>query len=101
MILIYITCPNKKEAETISNNLLKKCLIVCANIFPISSSYLWSGKIEKTKEVVLIAKTVDKNFQKIQKEVKKLHSYEAPCILSIKINKVNKEYFNWLKKEIK
>ncbi len=100
MILIYITCKDKKEAKKIGTFLIRKRLAVCCNIFPIESIYLWKGKIVKDKEVVLIVKTLKENFNKIEKEVKKLHSYRVPCILEIPIKRVNKEYLNWLEKEI-
>lgn len=101
MIFVYITCKNKNEARKIGLTLVKKRLVACCNIFPIESIYHWKNKIIQDREVVLIVKTLKKNFQKIEKEVKRLHSYEAPCILEISIEKGNLEYLNWLKREIK
>ena len=101
MIFIYITCKNKKEAKKIGLDLIKKRLAGCCNIFPIESIYWWRGKLVKDKEVVLIVKTLKKNFQRIEKEVKKLHSYTLPCILEIPVTQVNKNFLNWLKKEVK
>lgn len=101
MIFVYIICKNKREAKKIGLSLVKKRLAACCNIFPIESIYWWRNKIVKDKEVVLIVKTLKKNFGKIEREIKKLHSYTVPCILEILINKGNKEYLNWLKKEIR
>jgi len=101
MILIYITCPNKEEAKKIGLFLIKKRLAACCNIFPIESIYWWQNKIVKDKEAVLIVKTLKKNFKKIEKEVKKLHSYTVPCILEIPIIKSSQDFLNWLEKEIK
>ena len=100
MTLVYITCKDRKEAEMISNHLLRKRLIACANIFPIKSTYWWKGKITKSNEHVMIAKTSNKNFKKLVIEVKKIHSYEIPCILKINAT-ANKEYEEWLNKEIR
>lgn len=100
MTLVYITCKNKKEAERISLHLLKKRIIACANLFPIKSMYWWEGKIAKDNETVIIAKTNNKNFKKLESEVKRIHSYGIPCILRISAA-ANKEYQAWLKKEIK
>lgn len=101
MILIYLTAKNIKEAKKIGLSLVKKKLVACCNIFPIESIYRWQGKIVKDKEVVLIAKTLKKNFKKVEKEVKRIHSYKNPAILEIPISKVSFEYLKWLKKEIK
>ena len=100
MILTYVTCSNKKEAKRIGRVLVEKRLAGCVNIFPIESIYKWKGKIVADKEVVLIIKTFAKNFKKIEKLVKKLHSYQTPCILSIAVNKVSKDYFDWFQKEL-
>ena len=101
MIFIYITCKNKNEANKIGLALIKKRLAACCNIFPIESIYRWENKIVKDKEVVLIVKTLKKNFKKIEKETKKLHSYALPCILEIPITQGNKNFLNWLKYEVK
>lgn len=96
MTLVYITCNDEKEAEKISKHLLLKRLVACANIFPIKSMYWWDNKIVNDKENVIIAKTNDKNFKKVESEVKKLHSYEIPCILRINA-KANEDYETWAK----
>ena len=98
MISVYITCKDKKEAIKISKHLLKKRLIACSNIFPIKSMYWWNKKIVNDNEIVILAKTTNKNYEKIKKEIKKIHSYDIPCILKINIE-ANKEYEKWVKKE--
>ena len=70
-------------------------------MFPIDSIYQWKGKVHREKEVAVLAKSVDKNISKIEKEIKKIHSYESPEILSIKIDQANKEYLTWLGRELK
>lgn len=95
MTLLYITCKDKKEAEKISMHLLKKRLIACANIFPIKSMYRWNRKIVNSAEYAFLAKTNSKNFKKAAEEIKKIHSYDIPCILSIEA-KANKEYEKWV-----
>lgn len=109
MIFVYITCKNKKEAQKIGQVLVKEKLAACVNWWPIESIYWWSsakaaeGKqstLVEDKEFVLIVKTLEKNFEKIKRRVKTLHSYQVPCICAIAISRVNQEYFNWLKGEI-
>ena len=100
MILVYITNPTEAEARQIARQLLEKKLIACANIFPVNSMYWWKGKIANDRENVIIAKTSDKNFKKLENEVKKIHSYEIQCILRISAT-ANKEYEAWANKEIK
>lgn len=100
MIMIYTPCKDKTEAKKIAMYLLKKKLISCANIFPITSVYRWKGKIINDNEHVLIAKTKDSNLKKVENEIKKIHSYELPAILNWKF-KSNSSFKDWMKKEAK
>ena len=99
-IFIYITNPTKKEARKIAKHLLEKKLIACANIFPIDSLYWWKGKIAEEKEFVLIAKTKKDNFNRVKKEIEKIHSYTIPCIVKIPVSS-NEKYYQWLNEVIK
>lgn len=111
-IFIYLTNPTKKEARKVANHLLKKKLIACANIFRVTSLYWWKpqgktlgrlrdkDKIKEEEEVVLIAKTTETNFEKVKKEVEKVHPYTIPCLIKIPVVS-NKKYFEWLKSVIK
>ena len=100
MALVYITCRDRKEAEKVSLHLLRKRVIACANIFPIKSMYWWNHKIVNEEENVIIAKTNEKKFKELVKQVKKVHSYKIPCILKIEAT-ANKEYEAWVNKEIR
>lgn len=99
MIIVYITCANKEEAQKISKALLEKRMVGCTNYRPVESMYWWKGEIQTEQEYVLIAKAIKSNYEKIKQEVKKLHSYEVPCILSWDISRGNKAYIDWIKEE--
>lgn len=100
MAFLYVICKGKKEAEKISAHLLKKRLIACSNMFPVQSMYRWNQKIVNDSEYAVLAKANNKNYKKASDEVKKIHSYEIPCILRIEA-KANKEYEDWANREVK
>ena len=96
----YITCPKKKEANKIAAFLVKKKLVACANIINnVDSIFAWKGKITKASEILIVGKTMNKNIQKIIKSVKKLHSYEVPCVIFFDIKGGNSEFLKWIIKE--
>ena len=99
-VFVYITNPTKKEAHRIARHLIKKKLAACANIFPIGSVYPWKGKISDEREFVLVAKTKSENYNKIIKEVEKIHPYSVPCIAKIPVT-FNRKYEKWLRASIK
>lgn len=103
-LLVYITCETKEQAEDIGRELLKKRLVACVNIIDyINSQYLWppkKGTIEEAKESILLAKTLESKWVKIEKMVLKLHSYENPDIMAIRLAHVSKKYYDWLAGEL-
>lgn len=101
MIMVYTTCKNDREAHVIAKSLLQKRLVACANVFPVNSLFWWKGKIEETVEKAIIMKTKKKNFENVRKEIKRLHSYETPCIVAINIYNADSDYLKWLKEEVR
>lgn len=101
MNVLLLTCTDTKEADKIVNSLLKKKLIVCAKKTPVSSSFLWKNKIDASNEILLVMDSVIENFEKINSEVKKLHSYKTFVLTSIKVDKTTKEVKDWINKELK
>ena len=101
--LFYMTCKNKVEAIKIAYALVKKDLVACANIIPnIKSYFKWNNKkINALKESILIGKTVKKNINKIILYVKKISSYDCPCIVFVDIENGNKEFLSWIKSSTK
>lgn len=95
LILIYVTHSDEDEAKKMSNHLINRRMIACANIFPINSVYIWEGKPVSDGEYVSILKTRKEYWKKVKEEVEKMHPYDVPCILKIKI-KTNKKYKDWI-----
>lgn len=101
-IVVFVTCRRKKEASIIAEKLLDERLVACANIIEnVESFFWWKEKTDKAKEVLIIIKTVRKNFDKIQKMVKELHSYEVPEIIALPILTGEANYLKWLDESAK
>lgn len=99
-VLAYITAKDKAEAAFLSDMILKNRLAACVNILEgIHSAYWWENKIEKSEEIILIAKTREGLKTEIIEAVKKYHSYDCPCVLFIPVQGGHENYINWLMKE--
>lgn len=99
-IEVFVTYPNKKEAEKSAKFLLDKRIVACANIFPTDSIYRWKGNLEKHGEFVSVFKTTEQNWENLVEAVKQMHFYEVPAIIKHKV-KANKDYEDWVKRETK
>jgi len=98
--VIYSTVDDIKNARRIAHTLVEERLVACVNIIPKGESYYrWKGKIENEKEIVIIAKTVDKNVKKTLQRIKKLHPYELPDIIVLPIIGGIKEYLDYIVEE--
>ena len=100
MILVYVVCKNKEEANNIGKLLVKKKLAACANTFPIGSFYYWDNTLVEDNEFVLIFKTLLNKYKELEKNIKKLHSYKLPAIIKINAES-NREYENWISENTK
>lgn len=97
-ILVYVTHKNQKEAKKITQHLLKKRLIACANFMSIKSAYWWQGNIESGGEVVSLLKTRKENWYFLKEEIEKMHPYQIPCILKLEVE-ANDSYEKWIQEE--
>lgn len=98
LISVYITTAGHAEARKISNLLVRKKLVACANIIDgIESVYRWKGKVEHSRESIIIAKTQKKHLELLTTVVKSIHSYENPCIVSSPVQGGNLTFLKWIK----
>ena len=96
-IAVFITAANREEAARLAEMLVSKQLAACVQILPeMESVYRWQGKIERQKEVLLIAKTLAGKFAALETEVRGLHSYDTPEIVALPITAGSSSYLAWL-----
>jgi periplasmic divalent cation tolerance protein len=98
MISIYVTCPSRGEAGKIARHLLSRKLAACASIFPVESVFRWNGRTRNKKEAAMLLKASKGDYKKIESEIKKMHSYEVPCIVAFKWENASPEYKSWVMK---
>ncbi|MGB9635537.1 MAG: divalent-cation tolerance protein CutA [Candidatus Micrarchaeia archaeon] len=96
MSIIYSPFPNKESASRTVEALLNKKLIACANIVRSDSIYFWEGKMERSREYILIAKTIPTRKQSAIKIIGEMHPYKIPAILAWNVNS-NRGYEKWAK----
>jgi periplasmic divalent cation tolerance protein len=94
---VYMTAGSLAEARTIGRDLVESGLAACVNILPgMQSIYRWEGKIEEATEVVVIAKTTAARVPAMTARVKSLHSYECPCVVSLKVEGGYQPFLDWI-----
>lgn len=97
---LWLACKDRKQADQIANTLLAGHLITCAKQIPITSQFKWKGSIKKSEETLLIMDSREDLFESIEKEVKKLHSYDTFVLESISVTKVSSKAKRWMVNEL-
>lgn len=93
---LWLTCGDKAEAEKIATTLLAKRLIACAKQLPVSSDFLWQGKIDHNDEVLLVMDSREDLFDQVETEIAKLHSYETFVLQAVPVTRVSAHASKWL-----
>lgn len=104
MIIIYVPCADLTEAKKIGSSVMKKRLTPCYNIIQNTfSAAFWppdTGEIEEVSGAVLLIKSIESQYTRIEEEIKSIHSDSNPCIFSIPVANVSETYYQWLRGEI-
>lgn len=97
MIILYLTCADKKEADTIATALLESKLVACVKKFKVSSTYFWDKQLNQDEEILLTMESIIEKFDDIEMTVKKLHSYDQHVLTAVHAIKTSPGVEAWLK----
>ena len=98
--IINTTASNREEALRISKFLVENKLVACCNIIEnVTSVYSWNSRINEDGEVLIIMKTKVSLYDKVEEEIKRLHSYDVPEIICSPLLTGSKEYLGWIEEE--
>jgi periplasmic divalent cation tolerance protein len=96
---LTLTCGSWQEAQRIADALLERHLVVCVEFLEVKSKYHWQGKLEEADEIKLVMESVAINFDQVEKEAAKLHSYETFVLRQIPVTQVSEQAEKWWQQE--
>jgi len=101
-IVVMVTCRSQAEAKKIARAVVEARLAACANVLsgPVQSIYRWKEKVETAKEVLLLVKSTQKRFSALEREIRRLHSYDTPEIIAVPIAEGSKAYLRWVDESV-
>jgi periplasmic divalent cation tolerance protein len=102
-ILVFVTCGTRREANRLARELVRSKLAACVNIFPnpVQSIYRWKGQVEIAKETLLLIKSSRARFRKLEREIRRVHSYEVPEIIALPIVTGSEPYLRWMRESVR
>jgi periplasmic divalent cation tolerance protein len=98
ILIVFVTCEGKDQAEGIAGGVVSEGLAACVNVLPgVRSCYVWEGKQTWSEEVLLVIKTTRAGFERLEKRVRELHSYEVPEIVGVDVEMGFGTYLEWVR----
>lgn len=101
-VLVFVSCATRRQAVRIARNVVSGRSAACVSIFevPVRSIYRWKGKVEQSREVLLLIKSSRRKLAALRREVERLHSYEVPEFLVLSVIGGSPAYLTWLEKSL-
>ncbi len=95
---VFSTVDSRKVADEIAGTLVRERLAACAQVTgPVESTYWWKGKVETSKEWLILIKTSASKLNSLIERLKEIHPYDVPEIIAHEIVSGNPEYLGWIK----
>ena len=100
--VVLVTCGTLSEGRKIARGVVQRRLAACVNVLlgPMNSYYTWKGKLEIAREYLLVMKTTSKRLAQLEKEVKRLHTYDVPEFIALPITNGSRAYLTWLQQSV-
>ena len=102
ILMVFVTCEGRYQAEGIAEKVVGEGLTACVNVVAgVRSCYVWEGKLTWSEEVLLVMKTTGAGFERLEKRVRELHSYEVPEVIAVKVEAGFEKYLEWVKQGVR
>ncbi len=98
--IIYSPFPGLRSASKVARLLVKHRLAACVNIIQSYSVYEWKGKLEKSREHVLLVKTAKRRRTTAIRMIEENHPYDLPAILWWNVDST-KQFNEWVRNNTK
>lgn len=99
--MVLTTVGNTQLADNLIQLLLEEQLAACIQTMPISSHYIWEGKVCHDQETLLIIKTKQSNYAEIEALIVNHHDYDVPQIVMVPFVDGLNPYLAWIDKVTK
>ncbi|MDO9365972.1 MAG: divalent-cation tolerance protein CutA [Methylotenera sp.] len=101
ILLVLTNMPDEASAKQLAETLITQKLAACINLLsPCQSIYAWQGKIEHVREVPMLIKTNQAQYDALEAAIIKAHPYELPEIISIHVDGGLPRYLQWVNAQL-
>ena len=100
VLVVLVVTSDRREAGKIAEAAIKNKVAACANLVTsMTSIFRWKGRVQKSREALLIMKTSAHRYPALERLVRSMHSYEVPEIIALTVERGLRPYLEWVHKE--
>lgn len=96
MIFIYVPCQTLDTAKVIAKVLVEKRMAGKVDIMLTNSFYHSDAGVAEVSGATMIIMTIDKHVQAIEDIVREHYQDGVPCMATISLYRLNREFKDWL-----
>jgi uncharacterized protein involved in tolerance to divalent cations len=96
MIFIYVPCQNLETAKTIAKILVEKRMAGKVDVMPTTSFSHEDIGVAEVSGATMIIMTIDKHVQGIEDVVREYYQDGVPCMATISLYRLNRDFKDWL-----
>lgn len=96
-----VTVPNIETGRKLATLVLEGGTAACVNLLPgLESHYWWEGKLDKSKEVLMIIKTTREELPNLERLILSNHPYDTAEFLVLSLETGSEKYLKWLRQSV-
>ncbi|MFW6277921.1 MAG: divalent-cation tolerance protein CutA [Halorhodospira sp.] len=97
-LAVFCTCPDEQTARRLAEAVVEAKLAACVNILPgVSSVFYWEGQAQSEQEHLLMIKTSELAYSRLESKLVELHPYELPEVIAVGIERGLAGFLDWIR----
>lgn len=95
-LLVLTTAPDLRTARRLAKAALETRLAACVNLVrDIESHYWWQGRLERSREVLMVFKSTSALASELEKVILAKHPYDTPEFVALRPTGASERYLAW------
>jgi len=102
IVVVLVTCPTPAVGRRLARELVRLRLAACVNVLPgVESVFRWRGKVDRSREALLVIKTTRARFAALRRKVLSLHPYDLPEVIALPVAAGHPPYLRWVASSVR
>jgi periplasmic divalent cation tolerance protein len=99
LMVVVTSVGTEEQALDVAHALVRGRRAACVNIIPnVHSVYRWKGRVCNDGEMLLIVKTMARNFEAVRETIHRVNTYELPEVLGYFVDSASPGFMSWIEK---